>query len=111
MAAEQKIEGALTREKLIEWLEPVVDPDIHMSIVGMGLIYDAVPPDENGRVQVTMTLTSLTCPVGPQLMNDVKTRLLILDEIKDAEVILTFEPPWDPTTMASDEVKDMLGIW
>jgi len=102
-------EGMLDQEQLFKWLEAVIDPDVHLSIVGMGLVYSAKMTDE--KVYVCMTLTSPSCPIGPELMANVKKRLLELSQVNQADVELVWEPAWDPAEMASDEVKDMLGIW
>ena len=58
-----------------------------------------------------MTLTSPMCPVGPMFMKSVEDRVLAVEGVKTANVEITFTPPWDPATMASDDVKAMLGIW
>ncbi len=58
-----------------------------------------------------MTLTSPMCPVGPMFKKSVEDKVLSLEGVKDANVEITFTPPWDPRTMASDDVKVLLGIW
>jgi metal-sulfur cluster biosynthetic enzyme len=100
----------LTEADILEALTPIEDPEIHLSIVGLGLIYGA-SIDEDNKVKITMTLTSPFCPVGPQLISQVKAIAERLPGVKEAEVELTFSPPWDPRTMASEEIKEMLGIW
>lgn len=99
----------LTEDEVLEALTPIEDPEIHLSIVGLGLIYGAEVNE--GKLKVIMTLTSPFCPVGPQLISQVKSVAEKLPGVKEAEVELTFSPPWDPKTMASEEVKEMLGIW
>jgi metal-sulfur cluster biosynthetic enzyme len=96
---------------LLEWIHPVQDPEMLISIVDLGLVYEAHFAEEGTKAQVVMTLTSPHCPVADVFVNNVKTRLLEYPGIVDAEVKLVFEPKWDPKTMASDEVKDKLGIW
>jgi metal-sulfur cluster biosynthetic enzyme len=98
-------------EKLLEWLKPVQDPEMFLSIVDLGLIYEAEFKDEGKGADVAMTLTSPHCPVADQFVGSVKTRLLEYPGIDHADVKLVFEPKWDPKEMASDEVKDRLGIW
>ena len=96
---------------LLEWLHPVQDPEMFLSIVDLGLIYEAAfRPGQKGA-DVTMTLTSPHCPVADSFVANVKKRLMEYPGIEEAEVKLVFEPKWDPKTMASDEVKDRLGIW
>ncbi|MDQ7086743.1 MAG: hypothetical protein Q9Q13_02295 [Acidobacteriota bacterium] len=58
-----------------------------------------------------MTLTSPMCPLGPQIIAATKAAVESLDEVESATVDLVWDPPWDPAEMASDEVKDRLGIW
>lgn len=100
----------LTSESAKEWLKPVEDPELFMSLVELGLIYD-VTLSEPGHAHVKMTLTSPGCPAAGYLVEQVKKRMLEHEEIKEAEVEIVFEPKWDPKTMASDECKDKLGIW
>lgn len=94
---------------LMEWLRPVQDPELFLSLVDLGLIYDVTFQD--GKAFVKMTLTSPGCPAAGYLVDQVKQRLLEYPGVKEADVLVVFEPKWDPRTMASDEVKDRLGIW
>ncbi len=97
-------------DQIMEALEPVEDPELHLSIVELGLVYD-VNINKDGVVDVVMTLTSPACPIGPLLVGMVQDRVMELPGVKDVDVEITFSPPWDPRTMASDEIKMMLGIW
>ncbi len=99
----------LTREDVIEKIRPVRDPEIGLSVVGLGLVYDAVI--EGDAVQVVMTLTSPGCPFGPEIMERVRRAVLLLPGVREVDVKVTFSPPWDPRVMAEDDVKDELGIW
>jgi metal-sulfur cluster biosynthetic enzyme len=99
-----------TEEEVREALRQVEDPELRMSIVDLGLVYD-VELDEDGMVTVNMTLTSPACPVGPMLQGMIYHKVMGLDGIEDVEVNLVWNPPWDPRTMASEEVKMTLGIW
>ena len=98
-----------TIEKIKEWLVPVVDPDLKMPLVDLGLIYEGRIAE--GQAIIKMTLTSPACPVGPQIMSDGKKRMQEIEVVEHCEVELVWEPKWDPATMASDEVKDAMGIW
>ncbi len=100
----------LAPEQIMEALEPVQDPELRMSIVDLGLIYD-VDIDEDGMVDVVLTLTTPACPLGPLLIGQIQDTLMDLPGVKDVNVEITFTPPWDPRTMASDEIKMQLGIW
>jgi metal-sulfur cluster biosynthetic enzyme len=100
---------APTNEELMERLREVNDPEINMSIVELGLVYDV--QYEDGDVLVTMTLTSPGCPLGPVIRGEVYAKLREVPGVKDVDVQIVWSPPWDPRTMASDDVKMQLGIW
>ena len=99
------------KEEVLEALKPVVDPEMNVSIVDLGLIYDVEAAEDESRLHVKMTLTSPMCPVGPQIMGAVHSTCLQLESVDDVDIQLVWTPPWDPRTMASDEVRMMLGIW
>ena len=99
-----------TDEELREALRAVEDPELHMSIVDLGLVY-GVEIDEDQRVTVDMTLTSPACPVGPMLQGLIFHKLSQMEGVEDVEVNLVWNPPWDPRTMASEDIKIALGIW
>ena len=101
----------LTREVIFEALRPVVDPEIRLSIVDLGLVYDAIVAREGKFVEIKMTLTTPMCPYGPMLMTQVQDVVNTLPGVEDAKIPLVWEPPWDPKTMASDYAKDKLNIW
>mgnify|MGYP001344917600 CR=1 FL=1 len=93
-------------------LVEVKDPELNLGIMELGLVYDVVVEGENGEnVTVIMTLTSPMCPVGPMFKKSVEDKVLAIEGVKSAKADITFTPPWDPATMASDDVKAMLGIW
>ncbi|MEO9170427.1 MAG: iron-sulfur cluster assembly protein [Candidatus Baltobacteraceae bacterium] len=95
-----------------EALSEVKDPELDLGILDLGLVYDVSVEGDNGEhATVVMTLTSPMCPVGPMFKKSVQDRVLAVDGIKTATVDITFTPPWDPRTMASDDVKATLGIW
>lgn len=97
-------------DELWEALKVVQDPELHMGIVDLGLVY-AVDIDEAGLVSIDLTLTSPGCPIGPMIQGQAYHLLTQIEGVEDVEVNLVWDPPWDPKTMASDEVKMMLGIW
>lgn len=99
----------LSQEVMLDWLRTVEDPELFLSLVDLGLIYSVSVQD--GAASVRMTLTSPGCPSAGYLVDQVKKRLLEYPGITSADVQVIFEPKWDPRTMASDEVKDKLGIW
>ena len=99
-----------TRETIMQAIRPIDDPELGMSLVDMGLIYK-VDISKSGNVAVEMTLSSPACPVGPQLISLVKNAVLAVDGVRNVDVELVWDPPWNPAEMATDEVKDALGIW
>lgn len=99
-----------TEAELKEWLKPIEDPEIHMSLVELGLIYGATMNDE-GKVDVTMSLTSPGCPLGDYMVDQIKKRLAELPDVKESDVKIVWDPKWDPKVMASEEAKEALGIW
>ncbi len=101
-----------TAQEVRAALVDVKDPELNLGILDLGLVYDVIVEGESGEnVTVVMTLTSPMCPVGPLFKKSVEDRILSLQGVKSAKAEITFTPPWDPATMASDDVKAMLGIW
>jgi metal-sulfur cluster biosynthetic enzyme len=100
---------AFTKEDVREGLKQVYDPEIGINIVDLGLVYDADISD-GGDVLVTMTLTSLGCPLGPVIVQEVQGALKALPAIGDIDVKLVWSPPWTPDMM-SEDAKDELGMW
>ena len=98
-----------TKDDVLEGLKNVYDPEIGINIVDLGLVYDA-DISENSDVLVTMTLTSLGCPLGPVIMQEVNNALKDLPGIGETDVKLVWSPPWSPENM-SEDAKDELGIW
>lgn len=93
-----------------EALWNVQDPELAMSILELGLIYD-VEISEAGEVAVTMTLTSPACPAGPIIEAQVRHALGGMPGVEAVDVRIVWDPPWDPRTMASEDVRLALGIW
>ncbi len=94
----------IEREKIIEMLKKINDPEIQIDVYTLGLIYNLEIIDNS--IKLKMTFTSPMCPYGPWLMNDIKTKLKGMEGVKNVDIELVFEPPWQP----SSEVKMMLGI-
>ncbi len=94
--------------ELIEALKQVIDPELMINIVDLGLVYD-ISQDGN-RVNVEMTLTSPACPAGPQIIQQSKTALEQLDDVDEAAIKLVMSPPWSPERMTED-ARDQLGIF
>ena len=89
-------------------MENVIDPELGVDIVNLGLVYDAELL-EDGLGKVTMTLTSIGCPMGPQIVANVKQELMELPEIKEVEVDIVWNPPWSRDNM-SRYAKMALGV-
>lgn len=94
---------------LLEALKQVVDPELMVNIVDLGLVYE-VSQDEAGKVHVDMTLTSPACPAGPQIIQQSKKALEELPDVESAEIKLVMSPPWTPERM-TEEARDQLGIF
>ena len=101
----------VTREQIYQAIRPIKDPEVNLSLVDLGLIYGVDIQDDGRTIKVRMTLTSPACPVGPELVSLVQTAVEALEEVDQAQVELVWEPLWNPKTMASDDAKDVLGIW
>ncbi|MBT57692.1 MAG: SUF system Fe-S cluster assembly protein [Flavobacteriaceae bacterium] len=106
--SENKIDPNLLGEKIVNELKQVYDPEIPVDVYELGLIYDVFINEDN-EVKILMTLTSPNCPVAESLPKEVEDKVKSLDEVKDAEVEITFDPPWTKNLM-SDEAKLELGF-
>ena len=102
----------LTEQQVIDALRPIEDPELHLGIVELGLIYEAQinPTPEGEEVKLRMTFTTPFCPYGPALKSQVHRTVATLPGVKSAQVDIVFTPPWDPHTMASEEAKIALGL-
>lgn len=99
----------VTKKQIEKKLREVVDPELNISIVDLGLVY-GVAIDKNNNVKITMTLTTIGCPLISLIEQEIKNKL---QEIgigeKKVEIQLTFDPPWSMEKMSS-QAKAMLGI-
>ena len=107
MSAE-KIDVNDLGEKIVRVIKTIFDPEIPVDIYELGLIYD-VFVNEDSEVKVLMTLTTPNCPVAETLPLEVEEKIKSLDAVKDAEVEITFDPPWTQDLM-SEEAKLELGM-
>ena len=96
------------KDSMLGALENVIDPELGIDIVNLGLVYD-VDLNEEGTAIVTMTLTSMGCPLGPVIVDQVKTALSDLPEVKETEVNIVWQPGWSKDMM-SRYAKMALGI-
>jgi metal-sulfur cluster biosynthetic enzyme len=97
-----------TDAELIEALRQVIDPELMVNIVDLGLVYSINQTER--KVAVEMTLTSPACPAGPQLVQQAKMALERLPDVDEASITITLSPPWTPARM-TDEARDQLGIF
>ena len=96
-----------TVETVTDALRDVIDPELGLDFVELGLIYDV--EIEGGSVRVTYTLTSPGCPIGPQVSEQIEEFVSELDGVKDVQSSMTFTPPWTPELM-SEDAKFALGF-
>lgn len=101
-----------TEDHVREALKQVIDPELFINIVDLGLIYGVEIEDVEGKsnIKIDMTMTSPACPAGPQLIQQSKTVLGALPEVANVEVKVVMVPPWTPDRMTED-ARDQLGIF
>ena len=95
-------------DKIVKVLKTIFDPEIPVEIYELGLIYD-VMVNEDAEVKILMTLTTPNCPVAETLPLEVEEKIKSISMVKDAEVEITFDPPWSQELM-SEEAKLALGM-
>ena len=103
-----QIDVKVLGEKIVRVIKTIFDPEIPVDIYELGLIYD-VFVNEDYEVKVLMTLTTPNCPVAETLPMEVEEKVKSIDEVKSAEVEITFDPPWTQDLM-SEEAKLELGM-
>ncbi len=96
------------KDSMLGALENVIDPELGIDIVNLGLVYD-VELDDEGVATVTMTLTSMGCPLGPVIVDQVNTALGELPEVNSTNVNIVWNPPWSKDKM-SRYAKMALGV-
>ena len=104
---------AVSEDQVREALKQVIDPELFVNIVDLGLIYVIdVAPETEGQSDITieMTMTSPACPAGPQLIANSKDTVSRLEGVRSVEVRIVLDPPWTPDRM-TEEAKDQLGIF
>lgn len=105
----------LNEDQIRESLKQVIDPELFVNIVDLGLIYevDVQPTEEEAEtfnVKVKMTMTSPMCPAGPQLVAETRKYAAEVESVQDVEVEVVMDPPWTQDMM-SEDAKDQLGIF
>jgi len=92
--------GESLRDRVIAVLKSCYDPEIPVNIYDLGLIYDVDVDEAASKVEIRMTLTSPMCPVAEILPPEVESKVRALDEVKEATVEVTWDPPWNPGMMS-----------
>ena len=87
------------KEKIIEEIKKIYDPEIPVNIYELGLIYDIIIEKDN-NVKINMTLTSPNCPVAESLPKEVKDSIMTVKEVKNVDLNLVWDPPWDKDMMS-----------
>ncbi len=95
------------REEVLDALRVVEDPELGMDIVDLGLVYDVEVAGP--KIKVTHSLTSMGCPVGPMIQEEIHNVAASLPGVENVEVELVWDPPWSPEKM-SDDAKFILGF-
>ena len=98
----------VTKEQVLKQLKKVLDPELHINIVDLGLIYD-VKTLKNGTVNIFMTLTFPGCPLGAMIHKEINEKLKELPNVKDINLKITFDPLWD-FSKVSEDAKEQLGM-
>ena len=106
--SETTIDTTVLGDKIVRVLKTIYDPEIPVDIYELGLIYDVLV-NEDYEVKILMTLTSPNCPVAETLPLEVEEKVKSINDVKDAEVEITFDPPWSQDLM-SEEAKLELGM-
>jgi metal-sulfur cluster biosynthetic enzyme len=96
------------QEVFVDALRTVVDPELHVNVVDLGLVYTIQSRDD--EVDVEMTLTTPACPAGPEILKNAVDALERIEGVTKANVKLVMSPPWSPDRM-SDAARDELGIF
>lgn len=99
-----------TLQEITNVLMAVEDPELHINIIDLGLIYKVDRENDAGRVTVDMTLTTPACPYGPQLLGQTHAVLSRLPNVKDVKINTVWSPKWDPRKHASEVAQMLLGL-
>jgi len=108
-ASPPEADGSGLRQKVLDALKQVYDPELGINIVDLGLVY-SVDVQDDGGVDISYSLTTMGCPIGPLIEDQIRAFLAPIDGIGEVRPDLVFRPPWSPELM-SDEAKAALGIF
>jgi metal-sulfur cluster biosynthetic enzyme len=104
----ESTDGEALRERVVEALRNVYDPELGINIVDLGLVYGVDVHDRT--VHVTYTLTTMGCPIGPLIEAEIRQLLSGVDGVDEVEAEMVLRPPWTPEMM-SEEAKAALGFF
>ncbi len=96
------------KERIIEKLKTIIDPEVGVSLYDLGLIY-SIDAKDNGDVHIKMTLTAVGCPLQQDFVREIQMGLSRMEGVKNVDVEIVFDPPWNPSMM-SEEAKRKFGI-
>lgn len=99
----------INEAEVMDALHECYDPEIPVNIVDLGLIYGVDINNEEGSVNITMTLTAMGCPMAGDVIDEVQMRVKEVENVKTCKVEMTFDPPWSPDRMTED-AKWELGM-
>ena len=102
------MDNQVLHKKIVEVCKTIYDPEIPQNIWDLGLVY-SIDVDDDKNVDITMTLTTPSCPVGPEFLNTVKVGVEHLEEVNKCNVELVWDPPWSPHMM-TEETQTLLGL-
>jgi metal-sulfur cluster biosynthetic enzyme len=104
----------VTEEMVRTALKNVVDPEIGLDVINLGLVYNVDIQDQGKKVQVDMTLTTPACPAGPQILDQARREIIALKDVfkdlEDVNINLVWTPFWNPSMM-TDEAREELGFF
>lgn len=99
----------ISKDQILAALKTVIDPELHINIVDLGLVYDVAIDQQKGHVEIKMTLTTPGCPLSMVFEEWVPNAAKKVAGVQSVYINLVWEPPWDPEKM-SDDQKELLGI-
>ncbi len=98
----------ITKEQVLKALENVIDFELGLDVVSLGLVY-GVDIDQQNNVTVTMTMTTPACPLAGMILQDAEDKIREIEGVGDVKINLTFDPPWTPDRM-NEELRKRFGI-
>ncbi|MBU1196962.1 metal-sulfur cluster assembly factor [Candidatus Micrarchaeota archaeon] len=97
-----------TVEQIQRVLKNVIDPELGINIVDLGLVYQI--EEKRGHVHITATLTTPACPLGPQIVQSIQNEVKQLENVKRVEVEFTFDPPWNESKMSAEGKAELKAL-